>query len=297
VPRKTKWSLVKTTDVTISAGGSRTTEETTQFDVFGLSSSSAAPSAPRDAFDGVRIQRVAWSELVFDVDSDGQPQVLGMGGNGQVTKAKWGSTDVAIKELHLNVSEDASEAENAAAESSFFAEAVAAWDLVHPRINAVLAVAVDKHESGQTHYGLVMQYALGGSLRSVLSDRESIRIPVLQRVKWICQIAEGVDYMHRNGKVHGDLKAANVLLDSNGDASLCDFGFASVHRLKHADAVSAKHAAVTPQLAAIVDGRYARSALCCTAPLSSSTIPSWMVLLLPTLALMCMPSPSPLTRS
>lgn len=153
-----------------------------------------------DAFDGVRIQRLDWSELQFETGADGEAVVLGRGGNGQVTQARWGGTQVDVKQLHLSQQQDVSGREVHAAESSFLSEAVAAWDLVHPRINPMLAIAMDKSDPARTRYGLVMQYAAGGSVRTVLSDREDIRIPFIQRLKWICQaIAEGLDYMHRSG--------------------------------------------------------------------------------------------------
>jgi serine/threonine protein kinase len=40
------------------------------------------------------------------------------------------------------------------------------------------------------------------------------------------QITQGLDYLHNNNIVHRDLKSANILLDVNDTAKICDFGLA-----------------------------------------------------------------------
>ncbi|KAK7018212.1 RGS domain-containing serine/threonine-protein kinase A, partial [Favolaschia claudopus] len=41
-------------------------------------------------------------------------------------------------------------------------------------------------------------------------------------------VARGLDFLHRNGVIHGDLKPANVLVDMRGEACICDFGISRI---------------------------------------------------------------------
>jgi serine/threonine protein kinase len=42
------------------------------------------------------------------------------------------------------------------------------------------------------------------------------------------QIAEGLNYLHENFIVHGDLRGVNILVDESGSARICDYGLASI---------------------------------------------------------------------
>lgn len=54
--------------------------------------------------------------------------------------------------------------------------------------------------------------------------------PFADRRRLVRQVAEGLIYLHSQDVVHGDLKGGNVLVDSSGDAALCDFGLAKLMR-------------------------------------------------------------------
>ena len=50
------------------------------------------------------------------------------------------------------------------------------------------------------------------------------------------QVLEGLDYLHHNGLVHGNLKAANILMTQSGEVKLSDFGIALYLReIEHVD--------------------------------------------------------------
>lgn len=71
---------------------------------------------------------------------------------------------------------------------------------------------------------LFMEYAPGGSIRSILDKRG--KAPPEQVALWLRDILEGLAYLHSEGIVHLDIKAANVLLGADGSCKLSDFGTA-----------------------------------------------------------------------
>jgi serine/threonine-protein kinase len=70
----------------------------------------------------------------------------------------------------------------------------------------------------------VMQYMGNGSLEHLLQLNRAI--PVAQAVRWIIDVAEGLDNARRHGIIHHDVKPGNILLDSDGNAKIGDFGIA-----------------------------------------------------------------------
>jgi serine/threonine protein kinase len=70
---------------------------------------------------------------------------------------------------------------------------------------------------------LVMQYARYGSLEDC---HRGERLPLDTIVSYVKQIAEALDYAHRRGIIHCDIKPSNILLDADDTVLVSDFGIA-----------------------------------------------------------------------
>ena len=120
---------------------------------------------------------------------------------------------VAVKVLHEALSDDE------AFLRRFRAEAQAAAALNHPNILAVY----DWGDDDGSPY-LVTEYLGGGSLRGLL-DR-GVRCTPSQALLLGLEAARALDYAHRRGFVHRDVKPANLLFGDDGRLRIADFGLA-----------------------------------------------------------------------
>lgn len=138
---------------------------------------------------------------------------LGQGGMALVYKAQDLLLDrvVAVKVLRESWAADADFI------SRFRQEARAAARLSHPNIVAVYDVG----EDGGRHY-IVMEHAEGRSLKEEL---EKGPLSPLRAVDLGIQLCAGLEYAHKQGIVHRDIKPHNVLL-TRGQAKIVDFGIA-----------------------------------------------------------------------
>jgi eukaryotic-like serine/threonine-protein kinase len=105
--------------------------------------------------------------------------------------------------------------------SRFRREALSAARLVHPNIVQVFDFGFDP-ESHQ-HF-IVMEHVPGQSCAELLRDRG--HLDVEQAVDIVAQACRGLDYAHRNGVVHRDVKPGNLLVSESGVVKLADFGIA-----------------------------------------------------------------------
>ena len=142
---------------------------------------------------------------------------IGAGGMGQVFKAEHRRMKrvVAIKMLPKAVMQDA------AAAARFQREVEAASKLLHPNIVS----AFDADESNGIHF-LVMEYVDGQDLSALVKKNDPFT--VCRAVDYILQAARGLEFAHKMGVIHRDVKPANLLLDANGTVKILDMGLARI---------------------------------------------------------------------
>ncbi|XP_062861737.1 mitogen-activated protein kinase kinase kinase 20 isoform X2 [Trichomycterus rosablanca] len=82
------------------------------------------------------------------------------------------------------------------------------------------------------NYGIVTEYASGGSLYEYLSSDASEEIIMKQIMTWATEIAKGMHYLHAEAPVkviHRDLKSRNVVMTADKVLKICDFGASKFH--------------------------------------------------------------------
>jgi eukaryotic-like serine/threonine-protein kinase len=142
---------------------------------------------------------------------------LGVGGMSTVRLARDRrlEREVAVKVLAEHLAEDPQFV------TRFRREALAAARLVHPNIVQVFDFGLD--EPTGRHY-IVMEYIRGQSAAEILRERSIL--PVSEALAIVSHACRGLDYAHRNGVVHRDIKPGNLLRSEEGSVKVADFGIA-----------------------------------------------------------------------
>ncbi len=144
---------------------------------------------------------------------------IATGGTAVLYKAIQTSLDrpVVIKRLHAHLIADPNFTRR------FELEAKSAASLDHENI-----VRIIDFGSANDNYYIVMEYIDGPSLKDVLSAR-----PVLGEELTLLiarEICMGLDHAHQHGIVHRDIKPANIMITSEGQVKITDFGLAKLHQ-------------------------------------------------------------------
>ncbi len=104
-------------------------------------------------------------------------------------------------------------------QAAFIREGEMGRTLRHPHIVAVEDVG---QEGGATY--ITLEFVEGQTLRQLVKIRGALDLP--RALELVHQLLAGLDYAHRRGVTHRDLKSSNVIVSATGVAKLADFGLA-----------------------------------------------------------------------
>ncbi len=149
-------------------------------------------------------------------------ELLGRGGMAEVRKGtdvRLGRT-VAIKRLRTDLASDAT------FQARFRREAQSAASLNHPAIVSVYDTGEEMSTDGSNvaQPYIVMEYVAGRTLRDII--REGRKILPERALEISSGVLAALDYSHRAGIIHRDIKPGNVMLTPAGDVKVMDFGIA-----------------------------------------------------------------------
>jgi beta-lactam-binding protein with PASTA domain/tRNA A-37 threonylcarbamoyl transferase component Bud32 len=166
---------------------------------------------------------------------------LGYGGMSEVHRGRDVrlGREVAIKVLRADLARDPQFQER------FRREAQNAAALNHPAIVAVYDTGETRTTYGPLPY-IVMEYVDGRTLRDIVKSEGPL--PGQRAMEIMADVCAALDFSHRHGIVHRDVKPANVMITRNGAVKVMDFGIAR--------AVADGQAAVTQTAAVIGTAQY-----------------------------------------
>ncbi len=177
--------------------------------------------------------RIVWLESTQGVNVTAEPRVLsgryridepiGRGGMASVYRG-YDLTlgrQVAIKILDRELADDN------AFRTRFRLEAQAASRMAHPTIVRVYDAGEDSRTAPDGSVRpvpfIVMELVKGRLLKDVIADGP---VPVPDAIRYVDGILEALEYSHRAGVVHRDIKPGNVMITDAGQVKVMDFGIA-----------------------------------------------------------------------
>ncbi len=145
---------------------------------------------------------------------------LGSGGMGVVyhCRDEFLQREIAIKMMLPELMADADISE------VFRQEARLAAQLEHPNIVTIHNIGMENRE-GKVHHYIAMEFLPGGSLKGRIGKE---KISLEQAVEWMKQMASALNYAHKRGVVHQDIKPDNIFITQEGNLKIGDFGLAQI---------------------------------------------------------------------
>lgn len=146
---------------------------------------------------------IAYYDLEFEAK-------IAEGSFGKVYRGKWDGQIVAIKVFEGRLTERE--------EEQFSREVGIMKNLRHPQIVSFYGACVTEGKAC-----IIMEYMEQGALSQLMINQN---LTPEQQKSLALDIAKGLQYLHKQGVLHRDLKSANILVNAKGTAKLADFGLA-----------------------------------------------------------------------
>ncbi|WP_116947960.1 Stk1 family PASTA domain-containing Ser/Thr kinase [Jiangella endophytica] len=146
-------------------------------------------------------------------------EVIGRGGMAEVRRGRDSRLGriVALKMLRVDHASDAT------FQARFRREAQSAASLNHRNIVAVYDTGEDYVDGHRIPY-IVMEYVEGHTLRELLQEHQ--RFTPERSIEILVATLDALEYSHRAGIVHRDIKPGNIMITSGGEVKVTDFGIA-----------------------------------------------------------------------
>jgi serine/threonine-protein kinase len=147
-------------------------------------------------------------------------ELLGYGGMAEVHRGRdlRLGRDVAIKMLRTDLARDDT------FQLRFRREAQNAASLNHPAIVAVYDTGEERGPLGESLPYIVMEFVNGRTLKEVLAAEG--RLMPRRALEISAEISSALEFSHRHGIIHRDIKPGNVMLTQTGQVKVMDFGIA-----------------------------------------------------------------------
>jgi tRNA A-37 threonylcarbamoyl transferase component Bud32 len=180
-------------------------------------SAAAATGGGRPSFSGLAVGTLLGGYRIL--------KELGRGAMGAVYLAKQLSLDrqVALKVIQTQWANEPTFV------ARFMREAYAAAQLTHHNVVQIY----DLSSSGSTNF-FSMEFVAGRSLADVLDQHG--QLPPAEAIGYVIQAARGLEFAHRHGMIHRDVKPANLLLNDQGIVKVADLGLVKTPQLLDSDA-------------------------------------------------------------